>query len=149
VADLKRLTQQEAAWLIGVTPRALRDMDAPRAADGSYCGATLVKWRFQKTFSSQRERLHSAQAEKAELDLAVRRGELLEAEEVVKTWSDHIARARLRLRSIPHRVAAQIAIKKSALEIARLLLDEIDEALTELAGEPKNEETTNLSNSPL
>jgi len=124
-------------------------MDAPRAADGSYCGAALIKWRFQKTFSSQRERLHSAQAEKAELDLAVRRGELLEAEEVVKTWSDHIARARLRLRSIPHRVAAQIAVKTSAPEIARLLLDEIDEALTELAGDPKNEETSDLSNSPL
>ncbi len=147
MTDLAHLTQQDAAWLIGITPRALRDMNAPRAEDGTYNARTLIEWRYRKDFTSQRERLHSAQAEKAELDLAVRRGELLEAEEVVKTWSDHIARARLRLRSIPHRVAAQIAVKTSAPAIATLLLDEIDEALTELASEPKNEETCDLSNS--
>ncbi len=147
MTDLAHLTQQDAAWLIGITPRALRDMHAPRAEDGTYNARTLIEWRYRKDFTSQRERLHSAQAEKAELDLAVRRGELLEVGEVVRTWSDHIARARLRLRSIPHRVAAQIAVKTSAPAIATLLLDEIDEALTELASEPKNEETCDLSNS--
>ncbi len=139
MTDLARLTQQEAAWLIGITPRALRDMDAPRAVDGSYDGRTLIKWRYRKDFTSQRERLHSAQAEKAELDLAVRRGELLEAEEVVKTWSDHIVRAKLRLRSIPHRVAAQVAAKNSPAQVASLLLDEIDAALDELAHGSNNE----------
>jgi len=149
VTDLAHLTQQDAAWLIGITPRALRDMDAPRAEDGTYNARTLIEWRYRKDFTSQRERLHCAQAEKAELDLAVRRGELLEVGEVVRTWSDHIARARLRLRSIPHRVAAQIPVKKSAPEIARLLLDEIDEALSELGSDPEKVEIADLSHSSL
>ncbi len=149
MTDLAHLTQQDAAWLIGITPRALRDMDAPRAEDGTYNARTLIEWRYRKDFTSQRERLHSAQAEKAELDLAVRRGELLEVGEVVRTWSDHIARARLRLRSIPHRVAAQIPVKKSAPEIARLLLDEIDEALSELGSDPEKVEIADLSHSSL
>jgi phage terminase Nu1 subunit (DNA packaging protein) len=124
-------------------------MHAPRAEDGTYNARTLIEWRYRKDFTSQRERLHSAQAEKAELDLAVRRGELLEVGEVVRTWSDHIARARLRLRSIPHRVAAQIPVKKSAPEIARLLLDEIDEALSELGSDPEKVEIADLSHSSL
>jgi len=129
-----RLTQQEAAWLIGISPRALRDMDAPRAEDGSYCPRALVEWRYRdKGFTSQRERLAARQAERAELDLAVRRGELLDANEVGEAWATHIREARDRLRGIPSKLASQLAASRDPNEVARLLLTEIDFALEDLA----------------
>ena len=45
LATLRRLNQQSAAWLVGVSARTLRDwVDAPRNDDGSYDGRELVAW---------------------------------------------------------------------------------------------------------
>ncbi len=44
-AMLKRLNQQAAAFLVGVTARTLRDRtDAPRNEDGTYNGPELIAW---------------------------------------------------------------------------------------------------------
>lgn len=44
-AIMQRLSQQSAAWVAGVAVRTLRDRtDAPRAHDGSYDAADIVKW---------------------------------------------------------------------------------------------------------
>ena len=45
IAVLQALTQQAAAALLGVTVFALRAMNPPRKADGSYDGIELHKWR--------------------------------------------------------------------------------------------------------
>jgi hypothetical protein len=41
---LRALKQAPAAWLLSRTSRWLRDIDAPRTADGGYDGADLVRW---------------------------------------------------------------------------------------------------------
>jgi len=41
---LGRLSQQAAAWLVGMKPRSLRDTDAPRDKEGLYDGAALIQW---------------------------------------------------------------------------------------------------------
>ncbi len=49
IAELSKLSQQAAAWLIGCTARALRDWpDAPRNPDGTYNGRELVAWNRDK-----------------------------------------------------------------------------------------------------
>jgi len=42
---METLSQQGAAWLLGITGRALRDRpDVPRSADGTYNARQLVEW---------------------------------------------------------------------------------------------------------
>jgi len=45
VAAMKSLTQSAAAWLVGVSPRALRDHpDIRRSGDGTYDATDLLEW---------------------------------------------------------------------------------------------------------
>jgi len=45
IEALRSLNQQAAAWLVGISARALRDrVDAPRNPDGSYDAQQLVAW---------------------------------------------------------------------------------------------------------
>jgi len=45
IAAMETLSQQGAAWLLGITGRALRDRpDVPRNADGTYNARQLVEW---------------------------------------------------------------------------------------------------------
>ena len=41
---LTALSQQPAAFMLGLSPRTLRDSDAPRTDSGNYDGRELVKW---------------------------------------------------------------------------------------------------------
>ncbi len=41
---LRDLSQQAAAYLVGLSPRALRDSDAPRTDSGNYDGQKLARW---------------------------------------------------------------------------------------------------------
>lgn len=89
-AGLDRMTQQAAAWLLGITARGLRMRhDLPRRDDGFYDGAALVaayckaaaETALRKAASNASsdglERLRSARAALVEMDLGERRGELL------------------------------------------------------------------------
>lgn len=93
-AGLDRLTQQAAAWLLGITPRALRmRQDLPRNDDGSYDGAAVVaaysearcktaataalKKAASNAGSDGLERFRRAKAALVEMDLDERRGDLV------------------------------------------------------------------------
>src|SRR5574337_13017 len=82
--------------------------------------------------AAEKARLDAARAALAELELERRRGTLLEAEDVVATWSAHCSSARSRLRAIPKRAAVQIAGITPAMAVALGAM--IDEVLHELAG---------------
>ncbi len=48
ISIMGRLTQGAAAWLMGITPRAIRDMAVPRNADGTYSGREAHAWDIER-----------------------------------------------------------------------------------------------------
>ncbi len=137
--DLSHLTQTQAATLLGIAPRTLRDWsDAPRSEDGTYVWVTLLAYRDAKLygdgeFSDQRERLAAAQAEKVETENAVRRGELAVMSDVQRVWADHISAARAKLLAIPVKLAPQLTGIHEPNVIAAAIRADVTAALAELA----------------
>lgn len=148
--ELGALNQQQAAWLLGVTSRTLRDWpDAPRRADGLYDGRTLVAWAIARSGGSenaehptQRERLAAAQAEKVEVENRVRRGELVEVEQVGQEWDDLVLNARAKLLSLPSKIAPQLVGRTDPNAIRSIVREEINAALVELASESEPDPDT-------
>jgi phage terminase Nu1 subunit (DNA packaging protein) len=132
------MTQSQAAALLSVAPRSLRDWhDAPRNADGSYPGPALVAYYVARLtgsgeYDNQRERLAAAQAEKVEHDNAVRRGELVTLPDAEAAWGDCITNARAKLLGLPATLSARVPadVRAVVLDEARHL---VHAALTELA----------------
>lgn len=144
--ELARLNQQQVAYLLGVTARTVRDWaDAPRNIDGSYDARAVVAWFTAKQgpatdadgerHPTQRERLAAAQAEKVEVENRVRRGELVEVEQVGVEWDDLVLAARAKLLSLPTKVAPQLVGRTDPNAIRTILRAEINAALAELASE--------------
>ncbi len=83
---LKELPQPLAAWVLGITPRGLREIpDAPRTPAGRFDIRRLVEWWLLSkgaAGSSNLERLRLAKAIEAERDNAVKSGELVRVEDV-------------------------------------------------------------------
>jgi phage terminase Nu1 subunit (DNA packaging protein) len=132
------LTQKQIAELFAVTPRSIRDWHAegfPRLETGNYDGAACVAWFASRDgeFADQRQRLAAAQAEKAEAENAIRRGELLQASDVGSAWSEMIAAARAKFLSMPTKLGPQIANVGDVGRIAEIIRAEVHEALAELA----------------
>lgn len=145
-AGINALSQTQVAALLGVTPRTVRDWaDAPRNGDGSYHGPAIVAYYIAKRVGAdgedgerhptQRERLAAAQAEKVESENRVRRGELVEVEQVGAEWDDLVLNARAKLLSLPTKIAPQLAGRTDPNAIRSILRSEINAALIELAGE--------------
>lgn len=136
--DMRNLTQQQAAYLLGITARTLRDWsDAPRNPDRSYDGQALVRWMLERDpageYEDQRQRLAAAQAEKVERENLVRAGELIEVPEVVRGWGEHIAAARAKLLAMPMKLGPQMLNITDAGVAAGKIRVEVHAALTELA----------------
>lgn len=85
--------------------------------------------------TDERARLAKEQADKTEMDNAVRRGELVEVETVRIAVGTSIQNAKTRLLSIPSALAKYLE-NKSATDIESQLSDAIHESLTELAEQP-------------
>ena len=88
-------------------------------------------------YDSQKERarLTYQQAERAQLENAVTRGELIPASLVEETWTDHVLRMRARLLSMPSRVAHQVQAAESFDEMRKIIATVAHEALAELKTE--------------
>lgn len=89
IKAMQSLTQGAAAWLVGVGERHLRTTDAPRNADGTYCGVDLARWLTERaaddvadtgTESPNLERYRAAKADLTEMLAAERRGQLIPRE---------------------------------------------------------------------
>jgi phage terminase Nu1 subunit (DNA packaging protein) len=130
------LTQKQLAELFGVTPRSIRDWHSeglPRLESGNYDGAECVAWYANDDGVDQRDRLAAAQAEKAEAENAIRRGELADTNAVSAMWSEMIAAARAKLLSLPTKLSSQIANVSDVGAIAAIIRTEVYAALAELA----------------
>lgn len=81
--------------------------------------------------AAEKARLDRAKAELAELELAKRRRELLEAAEVERSWSGLVLTWKERIRGLP--AVATVRVPGFSKAMARLMLGLLDETLTELA----------------
>ena len=89
----------------------------------------------------ERARKDKELADKAALENAVRRGELLSAEEVKAEWINVVSAARAALLSLPSRCARQLVGVQDEKEINGILYDQVEQVLTDLAdGREANEE---------
>lgn len=136
--NVHSLTQKQLAELFSVTPRTIRDWHAegiPRLEDGNYDGSACIVWYTDKEgeFADQRQRLAAAQAEKAEAENAIRRGELADTSAVAAMWIEMIASARAKLLSMPTKLGPQLANVADVGTIATLIRTEVHAALSELA----------------
>ena len=141
MTNLLKLSQLEAATLLSVSTRTLRDWakaghGVPRNDDATYSGPALVAWYADHTrgseFRDQRERLAAAQAEKVETENRVRLGELAEMSRVTEAWASHIAAARSRLLAMPAKLPVLLE-GRGAPAMATLIRTEVYAALHELA----------------
>jgi hypothetical protein len=142
--DFDKLTQEQCARVHGVTTRAVQKWDLaghPRNDDGSYCASESVQWRLDRevhdglNVDAERAKLLKAQSEKALLDLAVRRGTLLERSEVVQGGCALLGAMRARLRAIAARIAPEVSTPETYTAVRTAIAAAIDEALEEISDE--------------
>lgn len=87
----------------------------------------------QELYRRERAKKTKAERELRELKLAEERGELVRSDQVTKTWSEHIVRARARLLRLPAELAAPAFAASTELEVEELLRAGVRAALEELA----------------
>lgn len=154
------LTQEAAAVLANISVQSLKkwekqDNAPPRNTDGTYSakefGAWLSKHRASKRAGAKppadaesrnnvEVRLKIAQAEKIEMENAVRNGELTETAPLEAAWQAILMRVRTRLLKIPTSLAPQLAYDSDPVSVQSKLKDDINEALTELSEDWREEE---------
>jgi hypothetical protein len=137
--NLTALTQTQAAALLSVAPRTLRDWhDAPRNGDSTYSGPALVAFYVAKMagsgeFDDQRQRLAAAQAEKVEHENAVRRGDLAPRADVVRFWTDCIANMRAKALGMGSKLSPRLVNIADPNIIATAIRTEVYAFLADLA----------------
>jgi len=142
-----RVIASELADVFGVTPRRVSQMVAeglPRLPKGGHDLADACRWyctRLKNQAASTRgelaqgrARLATAKASREELELAARRGELIDAEAARITIFNTVRRARDMLLAVPDRVAPLVVGQTDAHEVHRTLTDEMRRVCVELSG---------------
>ncbi len=146
------INQRQAAALMDLTPRRMRQLDSetddppPRDQAGLYPCEDFGRWmrdQWRKSvgfaedgtaydYDQEKARLTHHQANAAAQEDQRKRGELIPAVDVQQYWCDIVSNARSRLLSLPSRIAGVCAGKPQAeLEIeARSIVYEV---LAELA----------------
>lgn len=121
IQDVELADAEWARNTRGYTP------SSPSPAQGTESGLTAAR----RQTELERARLVRLQADKVELEVAARRGELLEAAAVERELRDEYARLRGRLGSVP----GQLRVHRPGVdgETIRLVERLIHQALTELA----------------
>lgn len=137
--------------VIGVSRMSLTnfsDAGMPKLAHGSYDVRAVVQWyltREQEKFSAKLANLGSeeaetryrlAKAESAELDLAVKRGELVPVERVKSFLETRIGSVRTKFAAVPDRMATRVlaALPRGRHEVKAILQEVVYEVADELAG---------------
>jgi phage terminase Nu1 subunit (DNA packaging protein) len=123
---------------------------APHDSSGSgpkFNTAEVVDWRVaqavekateaapaDQTLDEARRRKTQAEAELAEIELAEKRGQVVQIGEAAKLVAEEYTAVRSRLLAIPNKLAPQIAVESDRAACHALLSGVINEALNELVG---------------
>lgn len=143
IEPLREAKAATCAALLGISTRMVRRMAEtgalPRVRHGRYdlvaCIRTLAATDDLPDFMAEKARLTKFQADKAQLDLAARRGELADIAEVHRQWDELLSRLRARALGMPSKLAPAVcaaaqdfATVKSALDTGvREWLEEMSE----------------------
>jgi phage terminase Nu1 subunit (DNA packaging protein) len=146
------LTQAQAAEIVGLTARRLRQLQdegtgPAHTAGGQYDPKEVGRWYRQRLLSemgvandgqaydyeAERARLTKAQADKTELEAAELAGSLVRVDEVEAEWSRMLGSMRSRLLSLPSKAGPRVRVALNDEEAAALIEAEILEALQELS----------------
>lgn len=152
MASIEKITQAQAAAILGVSTRRIRqrsqeDNPPPQDETGQYPCESFGKWLHQDfrrglgiaedgtvyDYDMERARLTHHQANSAALDEQTKQGKLIPADLVRSTWSDLVASARAKLLALPSRLASACS-GKDAEAIEGEARGIVTEALAELAG---------------
>jgi hypothetical protein len=143
--NFKAMTATHAAAALGYSERQvfrwLSEEDAPRNADGSVSLPKLIAWLIAReahdglNLEAERARLAQSQNEKYQLDLAERRGDLLDRPTVVRNGIALISAMRSRMRAIPGRLAPELSTPETYPATKALIASVVDEALMEISDE--------------
>ena len=151
MAQDEKLTQAQAAALLGVTTRRLRqrsqeDSPPPQDDAGQYPCEAFGKWMLNDfrrglgitkngevfDYDAERARLTHHQANNAALEEQTKHRLLIPVDQVRQYWSDLVASAKAKLTGLPSRLASSCA-GKGATELETEARGIINEALEELA----------------
>lgn len=144
---------EAVAKALNLTPRRVQQLKAeglPTVGRGQYelgpCMAWYIRYLQGKLdklgpntnaetpdLVAEKTRLAKEQGDKIALENAIKRGQLVYADEVERVWADHISSAKSKILVIPSKLGPQLVNIDNANVIAGKLRDELDEALAELA----------------
>jgi phage terminase Nu1 subunit (DNA packaging protein) len=140
------VTLERAGTLCGVTEKTIRSWIADgmpvlqAGKQGRGAKKTLVDlvavlaWYLeQDALDAAKTRLASAQADKHEMENAVRRSELADVKDVNRVWAEMVLATRAKLLTLPTKLAAQLINVSDANLVAARVRSEVYAALEELA----------------
>ena len=151
----KLVTARDLSKIFGKTERTIfrwKDEGMPRV-DGKYDTAAVHEWLVQRAMDSrlsetadgkildlnaERARHSKEQADKLEMENAVRRGLLMDANHTAGLWSKIAVAAKTRLLAIPSK-AAPLLVGKKVAEIKDVLETHVYECALTIAGDPMGE----------
>ena len=87
----------------------------------------------ESTLTSERARLTKAKADEAEINAKERKGDLVAVDAVEQAWEKIGSVLRSRLLTVPAKIAARLALAKTAPDAQRIVEREITDALNELS----------------
>lgn len=141
-------THRETSLLLGITESALtkavQERDCPVVVPGGpgkkalYDLRAVVSWRTSelraalKEAEVQKARLNKAQADRTELELRARRGELIDRERMEKAMASVLLTVRDGILAIPQRNASEFAAMTDEVEVRERLDKELRAALQAL-----------------
>ena len=156
IKDLSHLSQPELALLWGVSVRTIQRLpDADTLRHGEKQGCYYVwdecwdKNPKLKTIIvasgedlSDRDRKIRAEADLAEMEAAKEAGQLLDAADVKRTWSDFLGRLKVNLDGLPDRAAPLIEDGMNLAEKAAAVRRELNSIRRDLVAETEHTEAT-------
>lgn len=151
ISDATRSSQNTVAQILGVSRQAVASWDAPRNGDKSYDLRRVVQWRVAMVESQaavaddgkstpELKRLRRIQGDRAELDLARERHQLVNVTDVEHEWGVLLSRLRLRLVRLPQALLAVLppATANTAIPIVeREIKGALDDIVREYDKEAK------------
>jgi phage terminase Nu1 subunit (DNA packaging protein) len=149
------LTAGQAGSFVGVKAQQFLNLlkspyPPPRLGNKKYRSDQLGEWfkarilREHTVAGSDGERLDPAHetarknkelADKTAIENQVRRGELIEADEVEGAWADIMSRVRTRMLRIPSTVAPLVLGMNDQIEIQQAIDDAVRDALSEMSAD--------------